>query len=547
MLSLGFQASGIYTLNGGTLQAVNVSGGGGGGGSSTFNFNGGTLQAGASDAPNDPNFPTTFFGGLTTVNVQTGGAYINTNGYNVTIAQNLLHDTTSGAPGLDGGLTKLGAGTLTLTGTNTFTGPVNIDAGTLAVASESNLGVETNPLTIGGGGELLFTGSATLSRIYNLGVSTLAVAAGDTLTYASGAIVDGGFLGSGGTQAFTNGSSLNGSSSALGSALTSSGAVSFNNVTLRGGLTQTSGALTAMNTVVSSAGTLTVGGTINTSGFEDDGVTTINNGGTLANTGAQLVFGGGSRTTINSGGTLSTDSSASGSTIELNGALLTNNGTQSGTLDVNYGSTVNGRGTFGDVNVNTGGTLGSSTVAGGSGLSAINLTNGHGLAATTPLTNPELNATPGTTNVGSLALHGGGTFTIRVQNATGAAGMGYDLTTASGTLTIASDASPTNQVIIGLSSLNSSGNAGAAENFNPAQNYQFVLVQANGGIVGYTSSAEFDVNTSGFANATDGTFSVGETGDELVLDYSVVPEPGAWATVAAGTAVLGLLQRRKRR
>jgi autotransporter-associated beta strand protein len=59
--------------------------------------------------------------------VGSGGARIDSAGFNVTIPQALL---SSGA-GQDGGLTKLGAGTLTLTGTNTYTGNTTVSAGTL--------------------------------------------------------------------------------------------------------------------------------------------------------------------------------------------------------------------------------------------------------------------------------------------------------------------------------------------------------------------------------------------------------------------------------
>ena len=159
---------------------------------------------------------------------------------------------------------------------------------------------------------------------------------------------------------------------------------------------------------------------------------------------------------------------------------------------------------------------------------------------------PQLSAAPGTTNVGSLTLHGGGTFSIRVQNATGAAGSGYDLTHASGILTIASDASASNPVIISLSSLNSNGTPGSAENFNPGENSSFVLVQADGGIVGYSSPTAFDVDTSNFTNALDGgTFSVVEQGNDLLLDFTAVPEPGTWTLLGVGLLGGSLVIRRR--
>ena len=115
-------STGTYKLNGGTLNASSVTGGSG---TSVFDFNGGTLKPTASSA--------TFMTGLTTVNVQTGGAIINPNGFAITIPQALLHDTTSGAPAIDGGLKLLGAGALTLSGSNTYTGATTVSSGTLNV------------------------------------------------------------------------------------------------------------------------------------------------------------------------------------------------------------------------------------------------------------------------------------------------------------------------------------------------------------------------------------------------------------------------------
>jgi autotransporter-associated beta strand protein len=113
---------GTNNLNGGTLLTFNVT-------SSTatnaiFNFNGGTLQAAF-------NPPTPWMSGLQQANILAGGAIIDSSTNNVTISQPLL----AGSP--NGGLTKKGVGTLTLTGVNTFTGPITNIAGTLFLNSAS--------------------------------------------------------------------------------------------------------------------------------------------------------------------------------------------------------------------------------------------------------------------------------------------------------------------------------------------------------------------------------------------------------------------------
>ena len=214
-LVLGYYAgsSGTYSLNGGTLNVGEVSGDSG---TSTFHFNGGTLQAGASDAPNDPNYPTTFFSGLSTADVQAGGAIINTNGFNVTVAQNLLHDTSSGAPATDGGLTKLGVGTLTLTGANTYTGPTAINAGTLLAANASGSATGTGAVSVNSGGTLggngTISGAVTVASGGTLAPGALAVSRltlGSTLALQSGstlAITLGGTMaGSGYDQVLVSG------------------------------------------------------------------------------------------------------------------------------------------------------------------------------------------------------------------------------------------------------------------------------------------------------------------------------------------------------
>jgi fibronectin-binding autotransporter adhesin len=248
-----------------------------------------------------------------------------------------------------GGILKTGPGTLMLGNTaNTFSGGLIFNGGTLAVAGDGSLGSPANLITVNAG-RLQFAASTTMSRTFNLSNTvTLVPPAGGTLTYASGAAVNGGFLGAGGTHAFADGSSLNGATAAVGSTLTTSGAVSFTNATLRGTITQSGGTLALTDTTVASAGTLSVGGAVNASGLEMDGVMNVNSGGTLANSGSALVLGGGSRTTVNAGGAVNLQG---GTTLEVNGALLTNNGTVSGTTNVHFNGVAVGTGSFGPVNL----------------------------------------------------------------------------------------------------------------------------------------------------------------------------------------------------
>ncbi|MEY4386967.1 MAG: hypothetical protein RLY20_2250, partial [Verrucomicrobiota bacterium] len=117
----GDSGSYTYNLNGGTLTIPSITRTATSG-SGVFNFNGGTLKPTATTA--------TFMQGLTAANVNAGGANIDTAGSDITIAQSI-----AGA----GVLTKLGAGTLTLSGFSTYTGNTVISNGTLALSGTATL------------------------------------------------------------------------------------------------------------------------------------------------------------------------------------------------------------------------------------------------------------------------------------------------------------------------------------------------------------------------------------------------------------------------
>jgi fibronectin-binding autotransporter adhesin len=147
----GTTPGGTVNLNGGLLTAAILFKGTGTVTSSVVNFNGGTLQASANSA--------TYLQGLTRANVRNSGAIIDSNTRNITIGQALEHSNIVADSATDGGLTKLGNGTLILNGGNTYNGGTTINGGALQFATTAL--PATGNITINSGGTLNATGPFT--------------------------------------------------------------------------------------------------------------------------------------------------------------------------------------------------------------------------------------------------------------------------------------------------------------------------------------------------------------------------------------------------
>ena len=403
----GGSTTATLNLNGGTLN-TNFIRDESSGGTQIINFNGGTLQANATD--------TGFIGGhgtFTRINVRNGGAIIDTNGLTIGITQALLHSNL-GDNAIDGGLTKLGNTTLTLSGASTYTGNTTISAGTLTAgvasvvasgnATSGAFGIKS-AVSLGNiSGVTLnlnnfsqqigsLAGGGTLGGNVTLGNATLTTGEDGTSTIYSGAISGTGGLtkiGSGvltlaGPSSYSGGTTVSagtikvGDNSALGngtltfagaSTLQAAGNVTLSNTVaigttndtfdtngftlgLSGGVTNTG---TGIPVRVIGAGTLNLSGTFNLSGNAND-----------TNSPALYMNVSGTTTTLSGNGSLTGISMAwSGTKNTLNfssaGTINLTNSTDSA-LDVGQGN-ANAAGvvnqTSGTVNVSSNVALGRS-------------------------------------------------------------------------------------------------------------------------------------------------------------------------------------------
>lgn len=374
---------GPMSFSGSLLNTNPVSGGtywsavAGGGGSGTWTSAGTTWAtntggAGAGQAQSsstlifaDTAGTVTVSGGVTASN----GMTFQTTGYNVQSGSITLAGTTPANNALTAdagitatisselagttGMTKAGAGTLILSGSNSFTGNAVISGGTLQITNDSVLGNTANDLL--NNATLKTTASVALDAGRDVsGNGTFDIANGTTLT------VNGGISNTATTLANTGTLSVQGAARNLGS------------ITLN------------------AAGTINAGGTINATGLTAPGVS---NGTATIN--PDIVFSSGTKT-INV---------ASGGNLELNGALsgasfLAKTG--SGTLTINGANTVQTRigaagasptaggtvilgsaasGGSGQIQLNSGTLTGASTLVLTNGLSIGGQTNGAALLA----------------------------------------------------------------------------------------------------------------------------------------------------------------------
>ena len=345
----------------------------------------------------------------------------------------VIENSTGGASAV----TYSSSGTLTLSGTNTFTGGLYVDGGTIAFTAEANLGGTGDAVTLNGGTlyETSLTASFTTTHTYSIG------AGGGTFNIA------GSSPWTGAKMQFSTANQISGSGT-----LTKTGGGDMyitQNQSFTGAWNINGGFVEV--TTGGSLGTNVAGNTV-----------TVNNGGELTGNGATIP----NQLTLNTGSVLATDDDANVNTkfsgnISLGGAatispanfysgntqalVVTASGIISGSGSLtetisNRGYTPTGNGLDGTVIVS-----GANTYTGGT-----TLTNGIfqiGVSSATTGSGATLAITSGATGTGLLTVNGGvvdlSSFNLTVGGLAGTGGtIASSSTGTAGSLTIVTGATP---------------------------------------------------------------------------------------------------------
>ena len=491
--------SGGTTLAGGTVSVSSDANLGDAAGALTFN--GGTLQVTG----------TSFHATARTINWGAGGG-----GFDIADATNTF--TVSQVLGGSGGLTKLGAGTLALSGANTYAGGTTFVGGAVSVSSDASLGDAAGALTFNGG-VLKVTGTSlnATARTINWGAGgggfDIADAA-NTFTVGQALGGSGGLtkLGAGtlvlsGTSTYTGGTTVSGGVLQLGNS-GSTGAIAGTVTTGAGGTFNLVNADTSAIAGISNAGrtnflnsssagtiAITNDGSLSftDSSTASSAVVTTNSGATTAFTGNSS--GGSARFVTNAGGTFDisglTASAIAVGSIEGAGAyvlgakeltvgsndLLTN---MSGVISGVGGSLVKtGRGslTLSGANTYTGGTtinsgtlrLGDSNSAGAlEGVVTVN--NGSAFLIANAVTNGLTIANAGgtifenTTSAGSATITNDASLTFFDTSTAGSATIINNATLTFDNASTAGHAAITNDGVLYFRSANTAGGASITNN-----------------------------------------------------------------------------------
>jgi fibronectin-binding autotransporter adhesin len=406
------------------------------------------------------------------------GASIQLGSFTLSAGGDNTTTTVAGVISGSGNLVKQGSGTLTLAGTNTYTGTTTVSAGTLSVASDSNLG--SNSLTLASGSTLDISGATNIDNAIALsgdatvstsadatlsgavsGAHTLTKAGASSLTLSNSNTYAGTTVSAGSLSVASDPNLGSGAVTlASGSTLAITGASNIDNaITLTGNATVSNSANATLSGVISGANTLTKSGAStltlsNTNTYASttvsagtlsvasdanlgSGTVTLASGGTLGITGATNID---NAIALTGNATVSTSANATLSGVISGGFNLAKTGASALTLsntNTYGGTTTVSAGTLSvasDSNLGSGGlTLAAGTTLAVTGATTIdNALTLSGAATVNTTADATLSGNIG--GAGSLAKTGANTLTLSGTNS-----YAGTTTVSAGTLSIASD------------------------------------------------------------------------------------------------------------
>ena len=477
----------------------------------------------------------------------------------------VLKNGSAGGSGID----KDGAGTLVLSGANTYKGDTRINAGTLKLSGGSALadGAGKGDVTVGDFGTLDLNGtSETINGLSGTGIvdntagggATLIVGNNNDTTTFSGIIQDtGGNLQlkktGEGTLTLTAASTYSGGTNIAGVDSTANTVNVQHNNALgtarflfeRGGILELGvGGLTIGNRIEMpnwSGGTRTLKLDLdeaNTGEFSGNMWHQNTTFGTVqfdVGTDDVLTYSGNMEAGSHSGAGIH---KVGDGTLVLSGANTYKGKTsvEAGTLSLATGYTHGNSGYYEVI----GGTL---EIADGVNISTHAMTIGlDGVISP--------GNSPGTAITGSQTWNTGGSYLWEINNSGGSKGAldGWDWLDITGTLDLSNLTA--GGFTIDIDSLTASNLAGDAVGFDtwtkgsPGDvDYSFTIATASAGITGF-DAANFLLDSSGFSNAPSWDWQIVLSGNDLVLEAYAVPEPSSTALLGLGLSSL-LLRRRR--
>ena len=274
-----------------------------------------------------------------------------------TLANTITDQAGSGGTG-SWALTKNGAGTLTLSAANSYSGATNLSAGTLSLSGSGTLGNAAGALNLTGGTLDLGTTTQTRTGTITLNGATVSngtLSSSGTFETQSGTI-SAVLAGTGtlaktgtGTVTLSAANTYTGATTLSAGTLTLSGSGTLGDAA--GALNLTGGTLDLGTTTQTRTGTITLNGATVSNGTLSSSGTFATQSGTistvLAGTGALAKTGTGT-VTLSGANTYTGTTTISAGTLAVNGSI-------SSAATVQSGATLGGTGTTNDVTVQSGG------------------------------------------------------------------------------------------------------------------------------------------------------------------------------------------------